>query len=71
MNALGLTHLSFRVEDLEAVTARLVALGGRVLEDTRVDNPRYGASVLFLVDPDGTRIELVQQPGDPNSLPGS
>jgi catechol 2,3-dioxygenase-like lactoylglutathione lyase family enzyme len=71
MNALGLTHLSFRVQEIDAVIERLVGLGGRVLEATRVDNPRYQASAVFLVDPDGTRIELVEQPGDPDSLPGS
>ena len=30
-----LTHLSFSVEDLPAVEARLVALGGTVIESTR------------------------------------
>jgi glyoxylase I family protein len=60
MNALGFTHLSFQVSDLDAVLARLVALGGRPLPHTRVENPRLGMQAVFLTDPDGTRIELVQ-----------
>jgi glyoxylase I family protein len=71
MNALGLTHLSFRVDDLDAAIQKLVALGGRVLEETRIDNPRFEAFVVFMLDPDGTRIELLQQSGDPHRLPGA
>jgi glyoxylase I family protein len=59
MNALGLTHLSFRVSDLEAAQARLLALGGGALAQTRVANPALGMQAVFLTDPDGTRIELV------------
>jgi catechol 2,3-dioxygenase-like lactoylglutathione lyase family enzyme len=71
MNALGLTHLSFRVQDLDATLATLERTGGRVLEHTRTDNPRFSAAAVFVSDPDGTRIELVQAPGDPAALPGS
>lgn len=53
MNALGLTHLSLRVGDLEAAITALEAAGARVLWATRV--PR----AAFVTDPDGTRIELV------------
>ena len=60
MNARGLTHLSMRVASAEAVAARLVALGGRVLEHTRIANPSLGARALFVLDPDGTRIELFE-----------
>jgi len=60
MNALGLTHLSFRVADLDATARRLASLGARVLEHTRIDNPGLGALAVFLVDPDGARIELVE-----------
>ena len=50
------------VDDLPAVVARLVALGARVLEDTRthVDIPGGGVDIVFLADPDGVRIELSQ-----------
>jgi catechol 2,3-dioxygenase-like lactoylglutathione lyase family enzyme len=63
MNALGLTHLSLRVDDLDAAAARLVAFGGRLLPQTRVENPRLRARAVFLTDPDGTRIELVESRG--------
>ena len=70
MNARGLTHLSFRVDGLDEVLARLVALGGAVLAATRVGSPRLGMQAVFACDPDGTRIELVEAPGDPERLPG-
>lgn len=53
MNALGLTHLSLRVDDLDATAAALERAGGRVLRATRT----HGA--VFATDPDGTRIELL------------
>ena len=71
MNRLGLTHLSLRSDDLELDIARLEALGGRLLPETRIDNPDFKAHAAFLLDPDGTRIELVQMPGTPRELPGT
>ena len=70
MNALGLTHLSFRVEDVGATTAALVALGAHERVGTRVGNPELAAGAVFLTCPDGARIELVSMPGDPAHLPG-
>jgi glyoxylase I family protein len=58
MNRLGLSHLSMRVAGADAVAARLVELGGRVLEHTRIENPELDAAAVFVLDPDGTRIEL-------------
>jgi lactoylglutathione lyase len=58
MNRLGLSHLSMRVAGADAVAARLVELGGRVLEQTRIENPELDAAAVFVLDPDGTRIEL-------------
>lgn len=71
MNQLGLTHLSLRVDDLAATLATLRAAGVRVLEETRIDIPAVGAAAVFVTDPDGTRIELVQSPGDPTVPPGA
>lgn len=68
MNGLGLTHLSLRVSDLDGLLPELVAAGGRVLEASRMDAGPVVA--LFVLDPDGTRLELVQAPGDPSLLPG-
>ena len=57
---LGLTHLSFWVDDLEASVARLLEHGGTLLGDTRHD---LGVDLVFVCDPDGTRVELMQ-PGE-------
>lgn len=61
-NHLGLTHLSFEVEDMPAIEARLVALGATVIESTRthIDMGSATLDLLFLADPDGTRIELME-----------
>jgi catechol 2,3-dioxygenase-like lactoylglutathione lyase family enzyme len=56
---LGFTHLSFRVDDVDAAIAHLVAHGARVIEQTRHDS---GADLLFLADPDGVRVELYGPP---------
>lgn len=60
MNALGLTHLSLAVADLDAAIGALERAGARVLRATRVRNRELGASAIFVTDPDGTRIELVE-----------
>lgn len=69
MNEVGLTHLSFRVEALDPVIDALRADGQRVLDDTVVRFPEWGAAACFVVDPDGQLIELVQSPGDPAAPP--
>jgi glyoxylase I family protein len=63
MNQLGLTHLSLRVDDLDAMLVELAAAGVRALGDTRIEIPDARSKAVFITDPDGTRIELVQQPG--------
>ena len=68
MNQVGLTHLSFLVDDLDAVLARLRALGGSVLDATRLGGAGGGPSAVFVTDPDGTRIELLEGDFDPAKL---
>ncbi len=68
MNLAGLTHLSLAVDDLDATVSALVALGGRALADTRIANARYRSRVQFVLDPDGTRVELVEGGFDPAAL---
>jgi catechol 2,3-dioxygenase-like lactoylglutathione lyase family enzyme len=70
MNRPGLTHLSFRVSDLDAALKAIQSAGGSILPHTRIDTPRFHAHAAFALDPDGTRIELVQSPGNPDTLPG-
>lgn len=64
MNQLGLTHLSLRVDDLDAVLTELEAAGVTIHHGTRIEVPEARSKAIFVSDPDGTRIELVQQPGD-------
>lgn len=64
-NQLGITHLSFYVEDLETAAARVVASGGTLLPGTRYDSDDpTQVKLVFLADPDGTRVELMQAPRD-------
>jgi len=70
MNQLGLTHLSLRVDNLAATVDALKQAGVRILEKSRIDIPAFDAAAVFITDPDGTLIELVQAPGDPAVPPG-
>ena len=65
MNQVCLTHLSFLVTDLAATLERLRALGARVLDETRLAREGAGPEAIFVTDPDGTRIELVEGDFDP------
>jgi len=49
--------------------AGLEAAGGGLLHATRLDLPGP-TRVIMAFDPDGTRIELIESPGDPSALPG-
>jgi catechol 2,3-dioxygenase-like lactoylglutathione lyase family enzyme len=69
MNEHGLTHLSFRVTDLDATLDALRAAGERVLEETVIRFPEFQSAAGMVVDPDGQLIELVQAPGDPAAPP--
>ena len=71
MNQLGLTHLSLRVDNLAATLADLEKAGVQILQRTHIDIPDFGAAAIFITDPDGTLIELVQAPGDPAVPPGA
>jgi len=69
MNEHGLTHLSFRVADLDATLDALRTAGERVLEETVIRFPEFQSAAGMVVDPDGQLIELVQAPGDPAAPP--
>ena len=71
MNALGLTHLSFRVDNLAATRDALEAAGVQILKQTHIDIPAFEAAAIMITDPDGTLIELVQAPGDITAPPGA
>lgn len=61
-NHRGLTHLSFTVAGIEAAAAHLVECGGTVIESTRtrIEFPGGYNDLIFLADPDGTRVELME-----------
>jgi glyoxylase I family protein len=65
MNRLGVAALMLRVDDLEGTVAAMRGAGVRILDETRSDHPAYGSKLVFLTDPDGTLIELIEIPGDP------
>ena len=60
-NQLGLTHLSLIVDDVDAAADRLEEFGGAIVEGTRsgADEPD-GVQIIFVADPDGTRVELMR-----------
>ena len=65
VNQLGLTHLNFRVDDVDEAASRIKAHGGTVLDHTRTTfDPAAGfdADFVYCTDPDGTRIELMRLP---------
>jgi len=70
VNLTGLTHLSFRTSDFDAVVAVAIKAGGSYLERSATHNPTYKMKAGFILDPDQLRIELLEAPGDPNFLPG-
>jgi catechol 2,3-dioxygenase-like lactoylglutathione lyase family enzyme len=65
MNQLGLTHLSLKVDDVEAVAGVIESLGGAVVRSTRTNFDLGGAVLDFVycTDPDGVRIELMDLGG--------
>jgi predicted enzyme related to lactoylglutathione lyase len=66
MNQRGLTHLSFNVDNLDSSLRDVVTWGGSVLDSTRTcfTLPEQKGEIIFVADPDGTRIELMAFPAD-------
>lgn len=67
MNTLGLAAIMLRVDDLDATLARMREASVQILDETRTDYPQYDSRLVFVTDPDGTMIELVEIPGDPST----
>ena len=60
-NHLGLTHLSFVVDDVDAAARELEEYGGTIIEGTRSgQHDPSTVQIVFLADPDGTRVELMR-----------
>lgn len=64
MNQLGLTHLSFRVDDVDGVAALVAQHGGTVHHETRtrLGDGDAASDFVYCSDPDGIRIELMCLP---------
>jgi predicted enzyme related to lactoylglutathione lyase len=65
MHQLGLTHFCMVVSDLDAVSGRIAALGGRLYPETQIETPH--GRFVFCTDPDGVRIELWEKRARPST----
>jgi len=70
VNLTGITHFSFRVDNMQEVLALTKKYGGHFIESSYSEYKDFGVASCMITDPNGTRIELLQAPGDPNLLPG-
>ena len=75
MDRFGLTHLCIRVDDVEDLVDAAVAAGGAVHRQTLsvLEGAGVGGGpvkLLYLTDPDGTRVELMSGTPDLSELRG-
>ena len=76
MNSLGITHLCFRVDDvddLDDIAAAATSAGGAVLPATRSVQDGVGlgdgpVKTMYLTDPDGVRVEVMSGTPDLGTL---
>jgi catechol 2,3-dioxygenase-like lactoylglutathione lyase family enzyme len=61
-NAVGLNHIAFATPDVDAALADMRA-GGFVVGDPEIVTTPFGARLVFITDPDGTSVELLQEGG--------
>jgi lactoylglutathione lyase len=73
----GTAHLCVYVDDLEALHERLAAGGARFVSPIKspTAGPNTGGKVIYMIDPDGIRVELLETgltlAGEPRSRSGS
>jgi len=60
----GTAHLSLYVDDLGEIYTRLKAKGVEFVSEIEVSNagPLKGGRLVYMIDPDGIRVELVELP---------
>jgi catechol 2,3-dioxygenase-like lactoylglutathione lyase family enzyme len=60
----GTAHFSLYVDDLDTLHRRLTASHVRFVSEvqTSVAGPNKGAKIVYMLDPDEIRVELVQMP---------
>lgn len=62
-NHLGVTHLSFFAEDIDAAAEALCEYGGVLVPGTRAGADDVTApQIVFVADPDGNRVEVMHIP---------
>lgn len=72
----GTTHLCLYVDDLESLHGRLVAGGVRFVSPIKFPTvgPNTGGKVIYMIDPDGIRVELLETAltlaGEPRNAAG-
>ncbi|HEY5356106.1 MAG TPA: VOC family protein [Streptosporangiaceae bacterium] len=66
-NTTGAGHLAFLVDDIEAMTAALAALGATPLSAPSeiTEGINRGGKAVYLHDPDGVMLELLQPAAQP------
>jgi predicted enzyme related to lactoylglutathione lyase len=65
INQAGLSHLAYRVPEIDDAARRIAECGGKVLDHTRVTMSLADGSkceAVFCEDPDGTQFELLTMP---------
>jgi catechol 2,3-dioxygenase-like lactoylglutathione lyase family enzyme len=65
-NGIGCLHMAFRVDDIQEVLATLTQAGHHAMgTPTTITGTIawHGATVVYLRDPDGALVELIQRPG--------
>jgi catechol 2,3-dioxygenase-like lactoylglutathione lyase family enzyme len=60
INQLGLGNIAVTVKDMDATVELVKKYGGKIEEETRAMRAGVGPLMLFITDPDGIRIELLQ-----------
>jgi catechol 2,3-dioxygenase-like lactoylglutathione lyase family enzyme len=68
-NAIGAAHLALEVEDIDAIRPRLEAAGATFLSDPLdiTAGINRGGRTVYLRDPDGITLELVEPPPQPGA----
>jgi len=63
----GSVHVALMVDDLDAVLRRIAATGWKAMGKPQVltTGPNKGRRIVYVHDPDGTTIELMQPPAAP------
>lgn len=60
----GTVHIAFRVDDVDALHEMLLARGVSAVSApiTPTIGPNEGGRAVYMIDPDGVRVELIQSP---------